>query len=259
MPEPVLRELDDGVLTLTFNRPERLNAWTDELGRRYFDLLAQAEADPGVRVIVITGAGKGFCAGADFQWLQEIQDGTYRREPDPRPVTFPVRIGKPIVAAVNGACAGLGMVHALLADVVFTAEDAKWTTAFARRGLVAEYGLAWVLPRLIGQQRAMELLLSGRTFSGAEACRLGLAVRAVPLERLREEVHAYARELAGYCSPASMAVIKRQVWGDWEVTLEQAESTAVRLMLESFAGPDFAEGVASFLERRAPRFPPLAR
>ncbi|GAB2911211.1 enoyl-CoA hydratase-related protein [Nonomuraea fastidiosa] len=258
MAELVLSSLDDqGVLTLTFNRPETLNAWTDAMGRRYFDLLAEAESDPGVRVVVVTGAGKGFCSGADFKTLSAIRSGSYDAAPDPRPNTFPTTIRKPIIAAVNGACAGLGMVHALVCDLVFTAEEAKWTTAFARRGLVAEYGLAWVLPRVMGQQRAMDVLLSGRVFTGREAYELGLANRAVPGESLMEEVLAYARELAVHSSPASMAVIKRQVWHDWEATLEESAKTAVHEMLASFERPDFAEGVASFLERRPPNFPPL--
>ncbi|RJL21443.1 enoyl-CoA hydratase [Bailinhaonella thermotolerans] len=252
----VLTERDEGVLVLTFNRPDRLNAWTDELGRRYFDLLEEAEKDPEVRVVVVTGAGKGFCAGADFQALRGIQAGDYG-EPDPRPTTFPTTIRKPIIAAVNGACAGLGLVHALACDLVFAAAEAKFTTAFSRRGLIAEYGLSWLLPRLIGQGRAMDLLLSGRTFTGSEAYELGLVNRAVPGESLMAETLAYARDLSVNASPASMAVIKRQVWGDAGLTLAEAEKAAVRLMLESFGRPDFAEGVASFLERREPRFPPL--
>ncbi|MEU7897649.1 enoyl-CoA hydratase-related protein [Nonomuraea sp. NPDC049152] len=257
MSEPVLSSIDQGVMTLTFNRPERLNAWTDAMGRRYFDLLEQAEKDPAVRAIVVTGAGKGFCSGADFQTLDAIRSGTYDEEPDSRPNTFPTTIRKPIIAAVNGACAGLGMVHALVCDLVFTAEDAKWTTAFPRRGLVAEYGLSWVLPRLMGQQRAMDVLLSGRVFTGAEACAMGLVNRAVPRDELLPVAQEYARELAVHSSPASMDVIKRQVWSDWDHTLEESARTAVREMLASFERPDFAEGVASFLERRAPRFPPL--
>ncbi|MGC5011396.1 enoyl-CoA hydratase [Streptosporangium sp. DT93] len=257
MVDLVLSSIERGVLTLTFNRPDRLNAWTDDMGRRYFDQLAEAEKDPEVRVIVVTGAGRGFCAGADFQTLAALQDGSYSAEPDSRPTTFPTTIRKPVIAAVNGACAGLGMVHALVCDLVFTADEAKWTTAFARRGLVAEYGLSWILPRLAGQATAMDLLLSGRTFTGAEARELGLANRSVPGESLMEETLAYARELATYSSPASMAVIKRQVWGDWQQTLESSESAAVRLMLDSFSRPDFVEGVASFVERRAPGFPPL--
>ncbi|GLW08670.1 enoyl-CoA hydratase [Microtetraspora sp. NBRC 13810] len=257
MAELVLSSLEEGVLTLTFNRPDRLNAWTEALGRRYFDLLEEAEKNPGVRVIVVTGAGRGFCAGADFEALSALQAGTYEHVSDPRPNTFPISIRKPVVAAVNGACAGLGMVHALVCDLVFTAAEAKWTTAFARRGLIAEYGLSWILPRLAGQARAMDLLLSGRTFTGAEAETLGLVSRAVPGERLMAETLAYARELAALSSPASMAVMKAQVWGDWDRTLPEAADAAVRHMADSFRRPDFAEGVASFLERRPPDFPAL--
>lgn len=257
MSELVLSSVEQGVLTLTFNRPERLNAWTDALGRRYFDLLEQAEKDPAVRAIVVTGAGRGFCSGADFETLSAIQGGDYAVEPDPRPATFPTTIRKPIVAAVNGACAGLGMVHALVCDLVFTSAEAKWTTAFPRRGLIAEYGLSWVLPRLIGQQRAMDVLLSGRVFTGTEAHELGLVNRVLAGEELLAGAQAYARELAVHSSPASMAVIKRQVWGDWDVTLEESARAAVREMIASFRRPDFAEGVASFLEHRNPAFPSL--
>lgn len=257
MDELVLSSTDRGVLTLTFNRPDRLNAWTIAMGRRYFDLLEEADKDPAVRAVVVTGAGKGFCAGADFQTLGAIQTGDFDEELDPRPHTFPTTVRKPVIAAVNGACAGLGMVHALVCDVVFTADDAKWTTAFAGRGLIAEYGLSWVLPRLVGQQRAMDLLLSGRIFSGAEACELGLVNRAVPAGEVLGAAQAYAGQLAQQSSPASMAVIKRQVWHDWDATLGEAYGTAAREMLASFERPDFKEGVASFVERRPPNFPPL--
>src|SRR5690349_13811307 len=228
MVDLVLSSIERGVLTLTFNRPERLNAWTAEMGRRYFDLLEEADRDPSVRAIVVTGAGKGFCAGADFADLTALQAGTYADEQDSRPTTFPSTLPTPVVAAVNGACAGLGMVHALVCDVVVTADDAKWTTAFSRRGLIAEWGLGWMLPRLAGQARAMDLLLSGRVFTGAQACAMGLAVRAVPGERLRAEAVAYAKELATQCSPASMAIIKRQIWGGWQAGLDEARDEAVR-------------------------------
>ncbi|WP_459798739.1 enoyl-CoA hydratase-related protein [Herbidospora sp. RD11066] len=257
MSDLVLSDLADGVLTLTFNRPERLNAWTEALGTRYFDLLAAAELDPEVRVIVVTGAGRGFCAGADFQTLTALQEGTLKSFAEKRPNTFPTTIGKPLIAAVNGACAGLGMVHALVCDLVFTADEAKWTTAFSRRGLIAEYGLAWVLPKLIGQAKALDLLLSGRTFTGEEAAGLGLALRSVPGADLLEMAGAYARELAAHSSPTSMAVIKRQVWGDWDLSLDSSRTKAERLMAESFGRADFGEGVASFLEKRPPRFPPF--
>lgn len=257
MAELVLSSLDRGVLTLTFNRPERLNAWTDAMGRRYFDLLTEAERNPEVRAVVVTGAGKGFCAGADFEALTAVQAGTYAELPDPRPATFPTTIGKPIIAAVNGACAGLGMVHALVCDLVFTSEEAKWTTAFARRGLIAEYGLSWILPRVMGQQKAMDLLLSGRTFTGGEAVALSLANRALPSGELLEAAQSYARDLARHSSPTSMSIIKRQIWSDWTTSLEESAKAATQEMLASFERPDFAEGVASFLERRDPDFPPL--
>jgi enoyl-CoA hydratase/carnithine racemase len=257
MAELVLSSVDQGVLTLTFNRPDKLNAWTGAMGRRYFDLLDEAAKDPEIRAVVVTGAGKGFCAGADFSTLTALRTGDYDETPDPRPNTHPTTIPKPIVAAVNGSCAGLGMVHALVCDVVYTAAEAKWTTAFSRRGLIAEYGLSWVLPRVMGQQRAMDILLSGRVFTGAEAYELGLVNKSVPGESLLAEAQAYARDLAANSSPASMAIIKRQVWNDWDTTLAESAKAATHEMVSSFGRPDFAEGVSSFLERRPPNFPPL--
>jgi enoyl-CoA hydratase/carnithine racemase len=257
MAELVLSSVDQGVLTLTFNRPDKLNAWTGAMGRRYFDLLDEAAKDPAIRAVVVTGAGKGFCAGADFSTLTALRTGDYDETPDPRPNTHPTTIPKPIVAAVNGACAGLGMVHALVCDVVYTAAEAKWTTAFSRRGLIAEYGLSWVLPRVMGQQRAMDILLSGRVFTGAEAYELGLVNRSVPGESLLAEAQAYARDLAANSSPASMAIIKRQVWNDWDTTLAESAKAATHEMVSSFGRPDFAEGVSSFLEHRPPNFPSL--
>jgi enoyl-CoA hydratase/carnithine racemase len=257
MAELVLSSVDQGVLTLTFNRPDKLNAWTGAMGRRYFDLLDEAAKDPAIRAVVVTGAGKGFCAGADFSTLTALRTGDYDETPDPRPNTHPTTIPKPIVAAVNGACAGLGMVHALVCDVVYTAAEAKWTTAFSRRGLIAEYGLSWVLPRVMGQQRAMDILLSGRVFTGAEAYELGLVNRSVPGESLLAEAQAYARDLAANSSPASMAIIKRQVWNDWDTTLAESAKSATHEMVSSFGRPDFAEGVSSFLEHRPPNFPSL--
>ena len=146
-----------------------------------------------------------------------------------------------------------------MCDLRFAAEDAKLTTAFARRGLVAEHGISWILPRLVGPARALDLLLSGRVVLGEEAQTLGLVNRALPARALLEETLDYARELAVNCSPASMATMKRQVYADLERTLPEALAEADRLMLESFTAPDFVEGVASFLERRDPRFAALER
>src|SRR5579859_5725343 len=153
MNDVVLFEVQDGVALLTYNRPERLNAWTPELQTRYFDLLEECAGREDVRAIVLTGAGRGFCAGADMQHLADLAAGDGQGEPGPadsRPVTFALSIPKPIIAAINGPCAGLGLVHAVMCDLRFAAEGAKLTTAFARRGLVAEHGISWLLPRLVG-------------------------------------------------------------------------------------------------------------
>ena len=261
MTEVVLFEIEDRVALLTLNRPERLNAWTPELQTRYFDLLEECAAREDVRAIVVTGAGRGFCAGADMQNLEQIAGGDGARTTggeDARPVTFALTVPKPVIAAINGACAGLGLVHALMCDLRFAAHGAKFTTAFARRGLVAEHGIGWMLPRLVGPARALDLLLSGRIVLGDEAAELGLVNRAFADEQVLDETLAYARMLATDCSPASMATMKAQVYADYERTLAQSLEHANGLMMESFSGPDFSEGVRSFLERRPPEFAPLA-
>ncbi len=258
MSEVVQMQIEDGVALLTLNRPERLNAWTTEMERLYFALLERCAADERVRAIVVTGAGRGFCAGADMRQLQALGDGAASAETEARsPQSLPLSIPKPIIAAVNGACAGIGLVQALMCDVRFAAEGAKLTTAFARRGLVAEHGISWVLPRLIGPARALDLLISGRVVLAQEAQALGLVNRVLAPDTLLDATLEYARDLVVNCSPASMATIKRQVYADLERTLPDALAEADRLMFASFAAPDFVEGVTSFVERRDPRFASL--
>jgi enoyl-CoA hydratase/carnithine racemase len=255
--ETVLYEVREGVAHVTLNRPDSLNAWTPELGRAYFDRLQEADADPGARAILVSGAGRGFCAGADFEYLQEVERSGSPAESDPRPQSLPRSLRKPVIAAINGPCAGLGFVIAMMCDIRFAAAGAKLTTAFARRGLIAEYGLSWVLPRVSGASAALDLLLSGRTFLAEEAARLGVVDRLTEEGRAGEEAHAYAVELALYSSPASMATIKRQLYDDLQQGLAQSSAAAVGYMEQSFGRPDFREGVESFVERRAPDFPPL--
>ena len=256
MTDLVLRDLEEGVALLTLNRPDRLNAWTDELENAYFDALTACGADPDVRAIVVTGAGRGFCAGADMESLQQIgANGVTHR--DRRPQTLALTIPKPVIAAINGPCAGIGLVQALMCDLRFAANGAKFTTAFARRGLVAEHGISWILPRLVGPARALDLLLSGRVILAEEAAALGLVNRALERERLLDETLAYARDLAANCSPASMASMKAQVYADLDRGVTEALPNADRLMVESLQAPDFVEGVQSFLERREPNFAPL--
>ncbi len=261
MSEVVLKEVQDGVATITLNRPDRLNAWTQQLERDYFAALAECAASPEVRAIVVTGAGRGFCAGADMQELQTLgEDGVSedQRNGARTAQTYPLTVAKPIIAAINGPCAGIGLVQALMCDIRFVAEEAKLTTAFARRGLVAEHGISWVLPRLVGPAVALDLLLSGRVVLGREAAAMGLVNAAMPADTVLERALAYAHDLAVNCSPASMATMKRQVYADLERAVPDALEAADRLMLASFTAPDFAEGVTSFLERREPHFAPLS-
>jgi enoyl-CoA hydratase/carnithine racemase len=256
----VLAERRGAVLVLTLNRPERLNAWTDALERRYFEHLDAAEADPEVRAIVLTGAGRGFCAGAD---LAVLEDATGEVVPDsivnrPRPRNLPMTLRKPLIAAINGPAAGLGFVEALYCDVRFCVPEAKLTSAFVRRGLVAEYGVAWLLPRLVGTSRALDLLLSGRVIRGAEAHRIGLVDHLAESEELLGAALAYAADLAANCSPTSMAIIKEQVGAGLDHGFAQSFAESERLIAESFERPDAAEGVNSYIEKRPPAFPPLA-
>lgn len=264
MSESVLYEFHEpGVAVLTFNRPDRLNAWTPEMGERYFDYIDKCAADPKVRVIVVTGAGRGYCAGADMESLEAIGDAqgderSAERAAGTRHQIELINVPKPVIAAVNGACAGLGMVQALCCDIRFAAAGAKFTTAFSKRGLIAEYGVAWVLPRLVGQANALDLLFSSRVILSEEAHELGMVNKVLPADSLMEFTLNYARDLAQDVSPSSMAVMKRQVYADYTATVEQSNANAVRLMAESFGRPDFGEGVASFVEKRQAMFPPIA-
>ncbi|MBD8606892.1 enoyl-CoA hydratase/isomerase family protein [Aeromicrobium sp. CFBP 8757] len=253
----VRTERRGAVLLVTLDRPERLNAWTDALEDRYFDVLEAADADPDIRAIVVTGAGRGFCAGADMDDLAGASSASDADIDRPRPRHLPMTLRTPLVAAVNGAAAGLGLVEALYCDVRFASPDAVFLTAFVRRGLAAEYGVSWLLPRIIGRSRALDLLLSGRRVGGEEAYRIGLVDHLVPADELVDAAVAYAADLATACSPWSIATIKRQVDLDGDRGFEASVEDADTLMRASFRGADIAEGVASFTERRPPVFAPL--
>ena len=275
--EDVLYEVRDRIAVVTLNRPERLNAWTSAMNGSVRAAIGAAAEDPGVRAIVLTGAGRGFCAGADMGLLQDIggESGEARARraraenpqgelPNPSGIDvashYRQRYGfffatpKPIIAAINGPCAGLGLVVSLYCDLRFAARDAKFTTSFAQRGLIAEHGVSWLLPRLVGSAHALDLLLSARKFDGVEAERIGLVNRAFPAESLMDETMAYARALAETVSPRSMAVMKAQLWASPFQDFNTAIALADAEMAKSFGTEDFREGVAHFVEKRAPRF-----
>ncbi|GAA4823681.1 enoyl-CoA hydratase-related protein [Tomitella cavernea] len=256
---PVLAELRGAVLLLTLNRPDKLNAWNNAMEDRYLDLLETADADPAVAAVVVTGAGRGFCSGADLGGLRHAGERTADDIIKPRARDTARQLRKPLIGAINGAVAGFGLAQALYFDVRFAARTARFTTAFARRGLIAEYGTTVMLTDLVGRSRAADLLLSARMVEAEEAWRIGL-VDHLAGETGPEVVAAavsYAADLAAHCSPRSMAAIKRQLRRDVDGAYPGAAARAEPLMLQAFHSPDSTEGVASHLERRAPRFPPL--
>jgi enoyl-CoA hydratase/carnithine racemase len=253
--ELCLYEVRDGVALVTLNRPERNNGMTGALELAYFARLAQAGSDREARAVVVTGSGRSFCPGADLANKPEPGD-----EPLPNmkiATTFPLTIDKPLIAAINGGCAGVGLVQALQCDVRFAASQAKFTTAFARRGLIAEYGVACLLPRIVGSAAAADLLVSGRVFDAPEALRIGLVSAVVDRAEVLDLAMGYARDVAANVSPSSMATIKRQLRRYQTASLDEAVADSAELMRQSTSGPDFEEGVASYLEGRAPAFAPL--
>lgn len=270
--EEILYDVRDRIATITLNRPDKLNAWTAKMGGEVRAAMYAAEADPEVRVVVLTGAGRGFCAGADMSLLSGIaangavdpahalahHSTEERRDniaPDfQRKYSYFPSIAKPVIAAVNGPAAGLGFIISLYCDLRFASDTARFGTAFARRGLIAEYGIAWMLPRLIGPANALDLLLSARIVPSEEALRMGLVSAVFPAETMMDSVRAYAAELTSLVSPRSVSVIKRQVYNGFFQTLEEATISAEQAMIESLQSEDFKEGVAHFMEKRAPAF-----
>lgn len=251
-----------GVAVITLNRPERLNSWGADISSGVYAAFDRAELDDAVRAIVFTGTGRGFCAGAHMGAMADLGDSIdsdtdVSKLVGERHPHFLTTLNKPVIAAINGACVGIGLTHALMCDVRFAAVGAKFATAFPRRGLIGEYGITWILPRLAGWGVAADLLLSGRTFPAEEAAQLGLVKAVVAPEDLLDTALAYAEDLARNCSPASMAVIKRQLYGDAHDPVVDVSSRAETLMHESMKRPDLVEGITAFFEKRSPNFPPL--
>lgn len=259
------------VATITLNRPDKLNAWTAVMDQEVRAAIYEAERDSNVRVIILTGAGRGFCAGADMSLLGAIAQGgladaekvlrnssngerQHIRPDFQKKYSYFPSIQKPVIAAVNGPAVGLGFILTLYCDLRFASDTARFGTAFAKRGLIAEYGLAWMLPRLIGPSNALDMLFSARLVDANEALRMGLVNRVFPQEGFLQGVHAYAQELANNVSPRSMGIIKTQVYNAMFQTLGEAFEGSEEEMLKSLQCEDFKEGVAHFVEKRAPVF-----
>ena len=284
----ILYSINDGIAVITLNRPDRLNAWTRGMSREVMEAVHRAGDDDKVRVIVLTGAGRGFCAGADMEELEGASDDAFAvlksgagmsaerrvsilmeqitaeeynpentdkiRDDFRKRYSYLLGIKKPVIAAVNGPTAGLGLIIALYCDIRFASDKAKFSTAFSKRGLIAEHGISWILPRIVGFSNALDLLYSSRFIPAQEALTMGLVNRVFPHESFMDGVMAYARDLADSVSPRSLSVIKRQVVDALFQTLAEASEAADHELLQSLSSEDFKEGVAHFLEKRPPRF-----
>ncbi|MCK7544954.1 enoyl-CoA hydratase [Marinobacter bryozoorum] len=266
--EDILYRRDGHVATISLNRPDKLNAWTLTMEKEVRSAIEAADADDEVRAIIITGEGRGFCAGADMSLLSAVMEDSDADEAvekkDDNQVdgiernyrqkfSYLLRVSKPIVAAINGPCAGMGLCMSLFCDVRFMADHTKLTTAFARRGLVAEHGIAWMLPRLVGPMNAVDLLYSSRNVEAAEAEAMGL-VWTLPEDGFLEKVQEWTTQLVTLSSPRSLRVMKRQIFDSLFQDLAESWEYADEEMLKSFSSEDFKEGVAHFMEKRAPKF-----
>jgi enoyl-CoA hydratase/carnithine racemase len=255
--DEILYQAESRVATLTLNRPDKLNAWTMHMEEEFGQAIREAASDENVRVIILTGAGRGFCAGADMSLLSAVVKGggeAGNLGEHQRKHSWLLEIPKPIIAAINGPAVGLGMVIPLYCDIRFAAEGAKFNTIFARRGLVAEYGMAWMLPRIIGLANSAELLFSSRTIDAAEAHKIGLVNRVLPQEGFLDAVKEYAVAMANDVSPRSLRIMKEQLYKSQSQSLNEAVDLATQEMYGSFGTEDFKEGVAHFLQKRPAAF-----
>lgn len=262
-------EVSEGIAVISLNRPHRLNAWTGRMHSEYLHSLCEADEDPKVGAVLVTGVGKAFCAGGDATALEgHAERGDYdagtsevlrtpRTEVDAR---FQVALAchwnltKPVIAVINGAAAGVGLALACYADLRFAATGAKLTAAHGKLNLPAEYGLSWLLPRMIGVTRAMDVLLSSRVLLAREAKEMGLVNQVFPADRLMDETLAYAKQLIRQVSPNSLKQTRWQVYKDLHRDIAASNQEAEALLRQMVGEPDFREGVRAFLEKRGARF-----
>ena len=255
-------EVDDRVLTITLNRPDRLNAFTPTMQVELIEAIDQADADDGVRAVVVTGAGRGFCAGADlqaggstFDWRERQSGDGVPRDGGGQVALRLYRSTKPVIAAINGPAVGVGITMTLPMDVRVAAEGAKIGFVFARRGIVPEACSSWFLPRIVGISRAMEWVATGRVFDAEEALAGGLVRSVHPGEELLDTAHALAHEIADNTAPVSVALARRMLWtmlgAEHPMEAHRADS---RAMFARGQSDDAREGVTSFLEKRPAEF-----
>lgn len=274
MSELVTFDVSDGVGVIRLNRPETLNALSIEMHDVLNEVFVQAYRSRQAKAVVFTGEGRGFCAGADMGFLSSLVESRGEAYPIPRPggepvaafagidepnellttYTFPLAMNKPIIAAVNGPAVGVGFILSACCDVRFVSDKAFFDTAFPQLGLVAEYGLAWLLPRLVGHGIASDILLSGRRVRAEEALEIGLANRVLPAEELFNTAVEYAQGIAASASAKATRLIRRQLRMAHHQSYSDATAQAWDMLTTCLREDDFQEGVSSFLERRAPKF-----
>jgi len=259
--EQIRYELDAGILTITLDRPDRLNAWTPVMARELIEAFDRADADDDVRAIVITGAGRAYCAGADLAGGGETFDWRERQSGDEIPRdnggVFTLRVfesTKPVIAAINGPAVGVGITWPLQADIRYVATDAKLAFAMVRRGVIPELASSALLPRLCGVSRAAELLFSGRTFLGTEAVEYGVATKALPAAEVLPAALELARDIAANAAPLSVAAAKRLLWDGLGIDLAAMRRREGAILDHAYVHHDSKEGTAAFFEKRAPHW-----
>jgi enoyl-CoA hydratase/carnithine racemase len=261
----VTYSVSERIATITLNRPERLNAWDDDMQMQFRKRMRQAADDPEVRVIVWTGAGRAFCAGAEIARLERNQrrmdgiDDLYPFDPE-ADIEYQTQFGyfpsipKPIIAAINGPVVGIGFVQAMWSDIRFASDNAVFASIFSQRGLPAEHGTSYLLTMICGHSNAMDILLSGRRFGAQEALEMRVVNKVYASAELMAKTYEYARHLADGCSPYSLKVIKRQVWEAPRHGLRKAVDVSAVEIRKSRMTKDFEEGYRHFVEKRPPRF-----